>query len=386
MLVTSVNSASINNLMLQTGMTAEQISQLTQTKGINSSASLANLLGKKRSFDGLMSLDFQSMQSIDNLANLIQQGIPSQSLHKNQMKNFDWNSGAGAQGSDAGAPSSGTKGSLENLVLSLSGNNTQQIDNNNATASMSNQANVNYGNLLQSMQGNAQNGNINDLLQSMHQSANNNNNMNQNQNFGNLLQGMGNSFLQNPMMGNGTLFLIRMPCLHFIPIIQLTVLSVVADFLNIMNGGGGDLSQQNMMHFNNTFAMQQNPMMAAAIAQQQLLAQAGGNPAIANVFAQQGIMGGMTNMANNFGNNFGNQNTNDLLQQLIAQQQGESGDNNQLQQQQHHNHHQQHQQQQQQQGQAQEGNKRNFDKMKQGGGIDQGGDDGQAAKKQQCDV
>ncbi|EED96728.1 predicted protein [Thalassiosira pseudonana CCMP1335] len=361
--VMGVNSASINNLMLQTGMTAEQISQLTQTKGINSSASLANLLGKKRSFDGLMSLDFQSMQSIDNLANLIQQGIPSQSLHKNQMKNFDWNSGAGAQGSDAGAPSSGTKGSLENLVLSLSGNNTQQIDNNNATASMSNQANVNYGNLLQSMQGNAQNGNINDLLQSMHQSANNNNNMNQNQNFGNLLQGMGNSFLQNPMMGN--------------------------DFLNIMNGGGGDLSQQNMMHFNNTFAMQQNPMMAAAIAQQQLLAQAGGNPAIANVLAQQGIMGGMTNMANNFGNNFGNQNTNDLLQQLIAQQQGESGYNNQLQQQQHHNHHQQHQQQQQQQqqqGQAQEGNKRNFDKMKQGGGIDQGGDDGQAAKKQQCDV
>jgi hypothetical protein len=105
----------INALSMQTGMAPEQIAQLAQNKGY-SSASLAQMLGKKRSFDRLMSLDFQSMQSIDNLANLIQRGMPNQAPMGGQMKNWDWNSGAtGSQ------PLQNQLGNLPSSMLSLTG-------------------------------------------------------------------------------------------------------------------------------------------------------------------------------------------------------------------------------------------------------------------------
>ncbi len=107
------NSASINNLMLQTGLNRDQIAKLASSQMV-SSASLANLLGKQRSFDGLMSLDFQSMQSIDNLANLIQAGMPNQ-VPKAEMKNMDW--GAQGQGIANKMPAAaGLRGSLNNLA------------------------------------------------------------------------------------------------------------------------------------------------------------------------------------------------------------------------------------------------------------------------------
>lgn len=46
---------------------------LAAARGL-STASLSNAMKRKNSFDALMSLDFQSLQSIDNLANLIQTG------------------------------------------------------------------------------------------------------------------------------------------------------------------------------------------------------------------------------------------------------------------------------------------------------------------------
>ena len=47
-----------------------------------------------------MSLDFQSMQSIDNLASLIHAGVPNQ-VPKAEMKNMDW----GSQGVGNSVPS-----------------------------------------------------------------------------------------------------------------------------------------------------------------------------------------------------------------------------------------------------------------------------------------
>lgn len=216
----AATSASINNLMLQTGISREQINQLAQTKGLSSSASLANMLGKQRSFDGLMSLDFQSMQSIDNLANLIQAGLPNQ-VPKGAMNNWDWsnaaNNMAGAPSTNANAASFGDQnsrrtpnaasgpspdaGSLENLVRSLSNSNNQASQGGGA---VTNQANANFGNLLQSMQqGNSSasgpsnsNAGINNFLQSIQQQQQQGGNSSlggQNTNYGDLLQGMGNA-------------------------------------------------------------------------------------------------------------------------------------------------------------------------------------------------
>lgn len=190
------NSASINNLMMQTGLNRDQIAQLASTQMASSqmasSASLANLLGKQRSFDGLMSLDFQSMQSIDNLANLIQAGMPNQ-VPKAEMRNMDWGSQgitnkvtnpSGFQGSlNNLATAANLQGSLSNLVRSLSGNRNASGGSGGsggglgaAQGSLSaNQANANFGNLLPN----------NNLLQQP--------SFNPNANIGNLLQGIGNN-------------------------------------------------------------------------------------------------------------------------------------------------------------------------------------------------
>lgn len=377
-------NASITNLMLQTGMSRDQISQFAQ-KGISSSASLANMLGKQRSFDQLMSLDFQSMQSIDNLANLIQAGMPNQAsglgghIPKAQMKNMDWGTqgGAPAMGNGASAgllSSSGVQGSIENLVRTLpnnGGSNPAGAGSNN----LSNQANAtNFSNFLQLQNATQQGGNnplasqaggsstndISSLLQTLTQQQNQQQQqqMNNNISYGNLLQGMAAggmgstaSMLQNNM-GQG---------LNQNP-------GGSSDFMNMLNQSAaasvGNLPQNNVNPLmqqltNDSFggglqnaSNQGNPMMAA-LAQQQLLAQAGGGNSMANLLGQQnglaGLAGGMHNslgsfgaaLGGNFGGNLGaslggsnfaagQQNPAALLQQLLAQQQsgGGSGANN----------------------------------------------------------
>jgi len=193
------NNAPINNLMLQTGLNRDQIAQLASTQ-MTSSASLANLLGKQRSFDGLMSLDFQSMQSIDNLANLIQAGLPNQ-VPKAEMRNMDW----GSQGTTNQMPApSGLHGSLNNLataanlqgslnkiVRSLSGNRNGSAASGGSGTGFgaaqgsfnSNQANANFGNIMP-----------NNMLQQVQPSS-------FNPNFGNILQGMGNNMGNNGLRG-----------------------------------------------------------------------------------------------------------------------------------------------------------------------------------------
>ncbi len=186
------NSASINNLMMQTGLNRDQIAQLASTQ-MASSASLANLLGKQRSFDGLMSLDFQSMQSIDNLANLIQAGMPNQ-VPKAEMRNMDWGTQGQGIANKVTAPSgfhgslnnlataANLQGSLSNLVRTLSSNRNASGGSGSSGGGLgaaqslgANQANANFGNFLPN----------NNLLQQP--------SFNANANIGNLLQGIGNN-------------------------------------------------------------------------------------------------------------------------------------------------------------------------------------------------
>eukprot|EP00984_Skeletonema_dohrnii_P031410 scaffold23864_cov61-Skeletonema_dohrnii-CCMP3373.AAC.1 len=189
--------------MMQTGLSRDQIAQLASTQ-MTSSASLANLLGKQRSFDGLMSLDFQSMQSIDNLASLIQAGMPNQ-VPKAEMRNMDWGSqgvtnqmpaASGLQGSSLNnlATAANLQGSLNNLVRTLSGNRngsggSRGSGNGGLGAAQgslnANQANANFGNLMPN----------NNLLQQQ--------SFNPNANLGNLLQGMGNNIGGNNGVGGG---------------------------------------------------------------------------------------------------------------------------------------------------------------------------------------
>lgn len=346
------NSASINNLMLQTGLNRDQIAQLASTQ-MASSASLANLLGKQRSFDGLMSLDFQSMQSIDNLANLIQAGMPNQ-VPKAEMKNMDWGSqgitnkvpaAAGLQGASFNnlATAANLQGSLNNLVRTLSANRngsdgsggSRGLGLGAAQGSLSvNQANANFGNIMPN----------NNLLQQP--------SFNANANLGNLL-GMGNnigtgggsgdlqSFLQNLQNNN-----------------------------NNNNGGNANYGQNTNMNplsqqLNNPLLQQlnnngSNPFLAMA-QQQQLL---GGLQLQQNGLGALGGIGnvpagGMNNIGGNFnlsggniGGNLGvgnlnqNQNTANLLQQLLSQQQMSS----------------------QNQGRGMAGNKRSLDDAGEGGG------------------
>ena len=136
-------SASIDNLMLKTGLSRDQLSQLARDQ------SLSNLMERQSSFDALMSLDFQSLQSIDNLANLIQTGGGSskQDLPKAGLKNWDGGNGGGG-GNDsspnlvaamaAAAAGGGAVGnhpnratskvSMENLLRSLSSSNVGKKD------------------------------------------------------------------------------------------------------------------------------------------------------------------------------------------------------------------------------------------------------------------
>ncbi len=195
------NNASINNLMLQTGLNRDQIAQLASTQMI-SSASLSNLLGKQRSFDGLMSLDFQSMQSIDNLANLIQAGLPNHNqVPMAEMRNMDWGSQgitnpvpapSGLHGSlNNLATAANLQGSLNNIVRSLSGNRNASAGSGGSGAGFgaaqgslhTNQANANFGNIMP-----------NNMLQQVQAPS-------FNSNLGSLLQGMGNNIGNNGVRG-----------------------------------------------------------------------------------------------------------------------------------------------------------------------------------------
>jgi hypothetical protein len=201
-------NVSITNPMLHSGMSRDQITLLAG-KGISSSVSLANMFSKNRSFDQLMSLDFQSMQSIDNLANLIQSMPNTGRVPKAQMKNVEWgNQWAGASAPGPSLYGEGAKGSIENLVRVLSGDNNVMGDTNNV------RNNANATNFTNYLQGAAHQGNnlagdqmapsndLTDFIKSLTQQQHNQQYGN-NSNYRDILQNMasgnvgGNSLHQN---------------------------------------------------------------------------------------------------------------------------------------------------------------------------------------------
>jgi hypothetical protein len=136
------SNGSMNSLLLKTGLSRDQLSQLARdhqyqhqhqhhtgggagtssssSGGLMSSGSLSNMMNlhpnhRQNSFDALMSLNFQSLQSIDNLANLMQTtsgggaaGIGSGSggngLPETGLKNADFGAALAASAGHAGDP------------------------------------------------------------------------------------------------------------------------------------------------------------------------------------------------------------------------------------------------------------------------------------------
>jgi len=269
----------LNSIMLQTGMTPEQLTQLSQNKGL-SSASLANMLGNQHSFDRLMSMDFQSIQSIDNLANLMKRGMPNQI---GKMKN--WDSGAPQAGMDTQAGYGTSLGNISSL-LSLNGMCAPMPQG------LGNQANAAFGNfnpnsLLQQSQHHSQmpQQGLNQLNQLRgFQPLSNSNGTDQNQMLSNLLQNMGGntyeSLLQNAQSGNNY--------------------------------------QQNFRGFNQYGGLQAggNPMQTQQMLNPPILPQ---QNQLSGVGGVGGRLGGLA------GIDFSDPNTTALLRQLLAQQGGEGG-------------------------------------------------------------
>ena len=145
------NNNSLTNLMLKTGFSRDQLSQMANDRGL-SSTSLSNMTGRKNSFDALMSLEFQSLQSIDNLANLIQTGGNQSKAPETGLKNWSADvSGNGAGGLSSAARRLASASNLEAFMRSLS--------NNNMNANGEADAGANNSNLQSLLQG-MSNGNL----------------------------------------------------------------------------------------------------------------------------------------------------------------------------------------------------------------------------------
>jgi len=274
--------------MLKAGISRDQLNALAREKNSSSSKSLSNMLERQSSFDALMSLDFQSLQSIDNLANLIQTGSGGAGHHENAsrsgMKNWSGDSQSNLTDSanNSEKNSSGnltslsslrrlaSEGRMESLIRSLSSGNVSNRLNNGGS-------NANFSNLLQSIQNSGSNSNFNSLLQSMQSNLNGSNNS------------------SNSLFGSGTSALNLANLLRVDSSTGLTALrmqdglaarnSSVDDFLSLV--ASGDIPHQDPHLLNvplqNLMQQQQQNNQSSAqaaatlLAQSQLLAQAANN-------------------------------------------------------------------------------------------------------------
>ncbi len=245
--------------MLQSGVTRDQISMLAAT-GLTSSTSLSNLLMKQRSFDQHLNRDFQSMQSFDDLASMIQAGMPNQAkLPSAQMKNGDWGS-QGIGGERVGNMVNPGIMSYQQPTVSAAAvtSGSMNINNNVDNTTVPQGRNVAGGQV-----GGTTTSDINSYIQSLASQKNQ-----QQQvppfSYGSLLQGYGgSSFLQNDSQYGATS-------------------NSLLNLLNQSTASIGNTAQaqmfrpfmQNLQSDSFTGASQGNPMLIA-LAQQQLLAQAG---------------------------------------------------------------------------------------------------------------
>lgn len=290
----------MNNLMLKTGISRDQLSQLARERGL-SSASLTNMMERKNSFDALMSLDFQSLQSIDNLANLIQTGGSAGNVPSSGMKN--WSADTGRGGSSGSLSNAARRlasaGQMESLLRSLSNNNMRNGNPNNF--GQNNEAEASSTN-LQSLFQNMQNGASMSSLLGGAVNGSGGNNMASTASLANLLRENSSTGLTALRASDG--------------LNQRN--SSVEDFLSLV--AAGDIPHQDPALLNVPLMQhqQQNNNQggtgagaggvggpgdaASMLAQQQLLAQATGNSALANALASRSF----GNMRNNSGNGLSN--------------------------------------------------------------------------------
>lgn len=157
-------NSSMNSLMLKTGLSRDQLSQLARDRGLSSSGSLSNMIQRQNSFDALMSLDFQSLQSIDNLANLIQTGGVRSNMPESGIKNADFSavlSAANSRHNLANAAAVASSGDLSDaarhLASAASANRMDALLRNLSNNNMGRDRDISsatLSNLLQSMQAN----------------------------------------------------------------------------------------------------------------------------------------------------------------------------------------------------------------------------------------
>lgn len=139
-----------------------------------SAASLTNALNRKSSFDALMSLDFQSLQSIDNLANLIQTGGAQGSVPSSGLKNADFSLGVGQTSNSnlAAAQRLVSAGRMDSLLngrgLGQHNSSHTNVGAHADSAPSMISSSANFNNLLQSMQ---EKGSAASLLSSLHPGA-----------------------------------------------------------------------------------------------------------------------------------------------------------------------------------------------------------------------
>ena len=196
---------SISNLMAMkpSGFSREQLHALAREShsrgGVGggsglSSASLSNMMNagigmpggghQKSSFDQLMSLDFQSLQSIDNLANLIQtggSGIGGGNQPSAGMQNSSFNSMNTATNSNTNNTGTGGVGnvnsgfgdtSLSNAARRLeSANNFESLMQNLSRNNNNNNCSISNHNLLKAFGNNSSNNNMNSNNNTMNNSS-----------------------------------------------------------------------------------------------------------------------------------------------------------------------------------------------------------------------
>lgn len=271
--------------MLKTGLSRDQLSQLARDNGL-SSGSLSNMLQGQRqnSFDALMSLDFQSLQSIDNLANLIQNGgmnhVPESGFRNAE---FVASRNMGSSGDFSSARHLGSAGRMESFLRNFSNSNMGQSNNDD-----SGNSNANLSSLLQSM-GNLNqfgSGNINGMSSNGGNLSSSNlwaSNAHSTASLANLLRNDSSTGLTALRMQDG---------------LNSQRNSSVDDFLSLM--AAGDIPHQDPSMLDIPLLQQQRGQDNAAkfLAHQQLMQS---NPALANALASRSLgnisVGGMSSNA-----------------------------------------------------------------------------------------
>ena len=303
---------SMNSLMMKTGLSRDQLNQLARDKGL-SSASLTNMMERQNSFDALMSLDFQSLQSIDNLANLIQTGGAGQ-VPEGGMKN--WSAGSNSNLAAAAAAAGGSSGNLnaarrlasagrmESLLRSLSsaGNIGKESENNNNNGGGGGgNSNANFNTLLQSMQSNLNNlGNSGNSTNSFLNASGNRDSHSHHDPPGNSANNISSAVnlanLLRPQDSSTGLTALRMQE----GLNQRN--SSVDDFLSLVTAGDIPAQEQSILSVP-LMAQQQaaangDPQAAAFLAQRQLLARAAQSGSFGNLAGSLGSLGGNSSSNN----------------------------------------------------------------------------------------